>query len=209
MPPGKLHMMNRASRLCAIVLFATSPFLCGIAVSADAEWTALLDGSAPATLNNWSRIGVDNWRIEDGAVVADKQTVKDINFLISKVSYADFQLRAEFWVDGDTRSGILIRGLDPYRVHARNSYDINICDKCGDAGYGTGSIVNFAKVSPSVTAAGRWNTLEILAQGAHIVVTLNGAKTVDFIDSTFPGGPLALAYGGGVVKWRKVLIRAL
>jgi hypothetical protein len=29
------------------------------------------------------------------------------------------------------------------------------------------------------------------------------------IDSTFAEGPIALEYGGGVVKWRKVQIRTL
>src|SRR5262245_33828613 len=62
----------------------------------DAGWNTLLDGSNPKTLDNWNRVGDANWRVEEGTVVADKG--KGGN-LVSKNSYKDFQIRAEFWAD--------------------------------------------------------------------------------------------------------------
>ena len=35
-------------------------------------------------------------------------------------------------------------------------------------------------------AGGKWNTYEITAQGPHLVVVLNGQKTVDVQDSSTP-----------------------
>jgi hypothetical protein len=192
----------------ACLLFGASMLIGGESRCAESDWITLLDGAAPASLNNWSRIGVDNWRVEDGAVVADKRIVNDDNFLISNKAYSDFQLHVEFWVDASAQSGILFRGLDPYRVNPRNSYDLNICDACGD-GYGTGSIINFVAVKPPLLAAGKWNTVDVTAEGKHITVVIDGVKTVDMIDSTFPAGLLSLKYGGGVVKWRKVQIKPL
>ena len=58
-------------------------------------------------------------------------------------------------------------------------------------------------------AAGKWNAFEITAQGPHLVVVLNGQKTVDAQDSKHAGGPIALQYGSGVVKFRKVQIKPL
>jgi hypothetical protein len=40
-------------------------------------------------------------------------------------------------------------------------------------------------------------------------VTLNGTKTVSIRDDKFARGPLALQYGAGAVKFRKVQIRPL
>jgi hypothetical protein len=40
-------------------------------------------------------------------------------------------------------------------------------------------------------------------------VVLNGTKTVDVEDSKFASGPIALQWGRGVIKWRKVEIKAL
>ena len=58
-------------------------------------------------------------------------------------------------------------------------------------------------------AAGKWNTYEITAQGPHLVVVLNGQKTVDVQDSKHASGQIALQYGSGVVKFRKVQIKPL
>ena len=52
--------------------------------------------------------------------------------------------------------------------------------------------------------------IEITAQGSHLVVVLNGQKTADVQDSKHnAGGPFALQYGSGVVKFRKVQIKPL
>src|SRR5262245_50483581 len=73
--------------------------------SGQSGWVTLLDGT---NLNNWNTIGDANWRIADGAAVADKGN----GFLVSKNSYGDFQIRAEFWADDDANSGIFIRCSD-------------------------------------------------------------------------------------------------
>src|SRR5213080_3268313 len=105
----------------------------------DAGWVTLLDGSNPKTLDNWNRIGDANWRAEDGAIVADKGKG---GHLVSKNSYKDFQIRAEFWADHTTNSGIFIRCSDPNAITAINAYEVNIYDQRPDPSYGTGGIVN-------------------------------------------------------------------
>src|SRR5437016_5236884 len=169
---------------------------------ANAGWMTLFDGS---NLDNWNVVGDANWKLADGVVQADKGT----GFLVSKASYTDFQIRAEFWVDADANSGIFIRCSDPQQITAMNAYEVNIFDKRPDPTYGTGAIVNVAKVSPMPTAGGKWNTYEITAQGPHLVVMLNGQKTVDVQDSKHASGPFALQYGSGVIKFRKVQIKPL
>ena len=138
------------------------------------------------------------------------QADKGNGFLVSKSSYGDFQIRSEFWVDSDANSGIFLRCADPQKVTAVNCYEVNIYDKRPDPSYGTGAIVDVAKVDPMPKAAGKWNTYEITAQGSHLVVVLNGQKTADVQDSKHnAGGPFALQYGSGVVKFRKVQIKPL
>ena len=76
----------------------------------DTGWITLFDGTS-ASLNNWNRVGTANWRLEDGAVVADKGE-KGGGYLVSKNSYKDLMIRAEFWVSDDANSGIYIRCTD-------------------------------------------------------------------------------------------------
>jgi hypothetical protein len=46
-------------------------------------------------------------------------------------------------------------------------------------------------------------------KGDRLTVMLNGNRTVELQDSKFASGPLALQYGSGVIKFRKVQIRPL
>jgi hypothetical protein len=169
-------------------------------------WITLFDGK---NLDHWNRLGEANWMMADGVVQADKKLAEGGAFLVSKDSYADFQLRVEFWADTAANSGIFIRCTDPHKITATNAYEVNIFDTRPDPSYGTGAIVNVAKVDPMPKAGGQWNTFEITAKGPQLTVILNGSKTVDIQDSQFASGPIALQYGAGVVKFRKVEIRPL
>jgi hypothetical protein len=190
-----------ASIAASLLLAAT---LGGYAINAQAQaaWTTLFDGTHA---NDWTPIGNANWRLADGALVADVGT----GFLVSKKSYTDFEIRAEFWVDPDANSGIFIRCADPAKVTADNAYEVNIFDKRPDPSYGTGAIVNVAKIVNMPKAGGKWNTYEITAKGPEMTVVLNGVQTVQARDSKLASGPIALQYAGGTVKFRKVQIRAL
>ncbi|HEX9193460.1 MAG TPA: DUF1080 domain-containing protein [Burkholderiales bacterium] len=177
----------------------------------DAGWIVLIDGSTG--LENFSPIGDANWRAEDGAIVADKGKG---GYLVSKNTYRDFQVRAEFWADHTTNSGVFLRCTDPSKITATNAYEVNIYDQRPEPSYGTGAIVNVAKVSPMPKAGGKWNTYEITAKGSQLTVVLNGVQTVDVQDSQFAQGRLGLQYGsgpndapGGAIKWRKVQIKPL
>jgi hypothetical protein len=130
-------------------------------------------------------------------------------YIVSKDSYTDFEIRAEFWVDEDANSGIFLRCEDRNKVGADNCYEVNIFDKRPDPIYGTGAIVDVAKVVPMPRAANRWNIYEITAQGDHLVVVLNGQKTVDVRDGKHRSGPFALQSAAGTIRFRKVQIRTL
>jgi len=166
-------------------------------------WENLLDGT---NLNSWTSIGNANWRLYDGNVQAELGN----GFLVSNKSYQDFQIQAEFWVDEEANSGIFIRVSDPKTITAVNAYEVNIFDKRPDPTYGTGSIVNVAKVEPMPKAGGHWNTFDITAKGNHYVVYFNGVKTVDVTNNNLlKAGPIALQYAGGVVKFKKLQIRPI
>ena len=69
-------------------------------------WTPLFNGR---DFTGWDRIGDANWRVEEGVLIADRGN----GFLVSQQDYREFQLRAEFFVDSITNSGIYIRCTNP------------------------------------------------------------------------------------------------
>ena len=171
-----------------------------------AGWTTLLDDK---TMGDWNRVGETNWRMEDGAVVADKIVSKTPAYLVSKASYKDFVLRVEFWPSNDANSGIFIRCADPAKVGDHTCYEINIFDERKDPTYGTGAITHYVEVNPMPKAGGKWNTYEITAKGRDITAVLNGQKTAQLHNGLFGEGPIALQHGAGVIKFRKVQIKPM
>lgn len=169
-------------------------------------WTSLVDGTKG--LDNFNRVGDANWVATDGAIQASTGG-KAPGYLVTKNSYKDFMIRAEFWSSDDANSGIFMRCQDPGKINDENCYEANIFDQRPDPTYGTGAIVKVAKVSPMSKAGGKWNTYEITAKGNRLVLVLNGEKTVDVEDSKLASGPIALQWGRGTIKWRKVEIKAL
>lgn len=161
------------------------------------------------TMGEWDRIGDSNWRLEDGAIVADKKTTKTPNYLVSKKSFKDFVLHVEFWASDDANSGVFIRCSDPQKVGDHTCYEINIFDQRKDPTYGTGAITHFVEVSPMPKAGGKWNIYEIIAKGRQITVVLNGQKTAELRNGLWAEGPIALQHGAGVIKFRKVQIKPL
>ncbi len=199
--------MKRLSTFAlALLAGAASLHYSGVASGQSDGWITLLDGTKKG---DWTEVGKANWTMKDGALVADKLDGKDPSYLVSKESYKDFQIRAEFWTDEDANSGVFLRCDQRDKINSKICYEVNIFDKRPDPSYGTGAIVDVAKVDPMPKAAGKWNTYEITAQGSHLVVMLNGQKTADVQDSKHQSGPFALQYGSGVVKFRKVQIKPL
>jgi hypothetical protein len=190
----------------AVTTFAAVQFSPGASGQTGDGWVTLLDSK---TMGDWNQVGESNWRLEDGAVVADKKTSKDPAHLVSKQSYKNFQVHVEFWASDDANSGIFLRCQDPTKITDRSCYEVNIFDTRPDPTYGTGGIVHFAEVNPMPKAGGKWNTFEITAKGRQITVMLNGQKTVELHNGLFVEGPITLQHGAGVMKFRKVAIKPL
>jgi hypothetical protein len=165
-------------------------------------FTTLFDGKS---LKGWDVVGDANWSVANGEIQADKGS----GFLVTPVSYPDFQITLDFWVTDDANSGVFIRCSDPKKITAANAYEVNIFDKRPDQSYRTGGIVDVAKPSRVINTGGKWNTYDISAKGPKMTITLNGVKVVDVEDTKHAGGPIALQYGGGTVKFRNVRIRRL
>ena len=165
-------------------------------------WVTLFDGK---NLNNFNQVGNANWTLNNGVVEANMGA----GHLVSKESYTDFQIRVEFWSSNGGNSGVYMRCMDGSKITDKTCYEANVFDKRPDQSGRTGGIPNYAKPIAIVDAEGKWNTYDITMRGDHILVVLNGIKTVDTKDGTLKSGPIALQYMAGDIKFRKVEIRRI
>jgi Domain of Unknown Function (DUF1080) len=174
---------------------------------ANANRLTLIDGANG--LSNWTTLGNADWHADDGAIQADGPNDDKGGYLVSTQSYADFQIHAEFWVTSDAKSGIFFRCQNPTVINSKTCYEVQIFDQRPDQSYGTGSLVNVAKVTRAYPTGGKWNTYDITARGSHLTIVLNGERTVEVDNGNLANGRIVLQYRGGTVRYRAFQVKPL
>lgn len=181
-------------------------------------------------LSGWRTVGTAVWRVDhkegwpDMIVGGQEGDPKRSGLLVTTDTFNNFQLDLEFMIDehGKYNSGVYIRNATTDTGAIKTGYQVNIGrgaaqEYCG--GLYTDHWLAKGDETDTIRRPLDWNTLQITADGPHIVVFLNHQKVVDYVDPNpdprlLQKGPIALqTYGAeghaGWVKFRKLQIRDL
>lgn len=187
-----------------------------------AEPVKLFDGK---TFDGWEGDTAKTWRIDDGIIVGGslETTVPRNEFLSTKKSYGDFELKVEFKLLGDknkANAGIQFRTKRIPNHHEVIGYQADMGQDYWGALYDE-SRRNKVLAKPEAKTLEKlikhddWNEYTIRCEGAHIQLFLNGTRTVDYtetddkIDRT---GIIALQVHGGAkakVHYKNIRIEEL
>jgi hypothetical protein len=141
---------------------------------------------------------------------------------MTKQRFQDFEIELEFMIDehGKYNSGVYLR-QEPGKG-GRTGYQVNIGRGQAQeytAGLYTDHWLAKGDENDTIRKPLDWNRLRILADGAHVVVHLNGNQVVDFTDPNpdpkflRPGVIALQTYGAeghaGWVKFRDIRIREI
>jgi hypothetical protein len=199
--------MNRllALALAAFGLAATAVWLAGDAAAqekkvVDKDWVQLFNGK---DLSGWKAHpkSPGQWEVKDGAIVGSG--AKASHLFTDRDDYENFHFRIEAKVSDKGNSGQYFRakfaqGYPPgYEAQINSTHTDTIR---------TGSL--YPAFNPKLTKEQRdkiivkeqlvkpdeWFTQEVIADGNHIQIFVNGKQTVDFVDETnaFTKGHLAI-----------------
>jgi len=145
--------------------------------------------------------GASHWEVIDRALSPCGDTA---GYLISKDNYKNLVLTVDFRTGEDTNSGVFVRSLG-----SSLGYEVQIW-KSQPAGYNTGSIVGAGKTDREYKfIPDQWNHYEITTDGDHLVVLLNGAKTLDVHDSKFSDGAIRLQYQKFPIEFKNLKLREI
>ncbi|MEX0963896.1 MAG: DUF1080 domain-containing protein [Pseudohongiellaceae bacterium] len=202
-----MHSRIKLPRIITSLLLGSfTAMIFSTTFAAEGEWVTLIDGTEG--MENFNIVGDANWTAEHNAIQATEGS--GASWLVSKKNYSDFSLRVEFWASDDANSGIYMRCEDANRITDRTCYEANVYDQRADPSFGTGAIVHIAAIDePRPTAGNKWNVFVITLDGDHLVVELNNERTVDVRDDLLASGPIALQWGSGKLRFRKVAIKEL
>jgi hypothetical protein len=166
----------------------------------------LFDGKALDTWNLQMANRPSGWSVVDGAMTNEAKA----NNLVSKQTFKDFKIQAEYRIETGSNSGIYLRGR----------YELQVLDDFGKEPEPHGHMAIYAWVAPRVNAskpATEWQVMEAVLVGNKVTVTLNGQKvhdnaTIQAItggaldaNETQPG-PIMLQGDHGKVWYRKVTV---
>ena len=155
------------------------------------------DATAKAALP----IGGSRWEVVNGSI---SPCGDPAGYLTSTASFRDFVLTTDFRTAENTNSGVFVRSPG-----GTGGYEVQIW-KQQPAGYNTGSIVGTAKTAGVFNFKGDvWNHYEITADGDHLIVVLNGVKTLDVHDAKFPEGRVRLQYQKYPIEFRNIKVKPI
>ncbi len=201
-------LLRRANRLlaCALLLcFVPGTTTAIDKLSIESGFEVIFNGT---DLSGWQG-DPKLWSVEDGAIVgrtSDQDPIEQNSFLIWQDGrVGDFELRAEFQLEGNNNSGIMYRSapvpeagefvLAGYQadIHPKPSYLGMLYDERGrgivaESGQqvrikSDGSKdVQGEPISAATAQLGEWNELTIIAEGNRLTHKINGETTVTIID---------------------------
>jgi hypothetical protein len=176
-----------------------------------AGWVSLFNQK---DLTGWKThpVAPGDWRVEDGILIGRGPKVSHL--YTERGDYEDFHFRIEAKINAGGNSGQSFRKQFSAKIGG-DGYEAQIDSSSHKAK--TGSL--YIHTSPAVAIeqvlvpVDTWFTQEVIVRGNHIVILVNGQKTVDFIDknNNYVRGHLALQVydPATVVQFRRIEIKEL
>jgi hypothetical protein len=167
---------------------------------------ALFDGSSMDAFKLQHVARASGWSLESGTMTNSRGA----NNLVSKETFKDFRLEAEYKVEAGSNSGLYLRGR----------YELQVLDDHGKPPEKTGHMAIYGWTPPRVNAsrpAGEWQSAQAVLVGNRVTVTLNGQKVHDNAEiqaitggaldaiETAPG-PLVIQGDHNKVWYRRIVI---
>ncbi len=174
--------------------------------SAEPTWGKAISLFNGVDLTGWEAMGTNQWHVVNGVLTSPKAGAN----LVSKETFTDFKLHAEFRYPRGGNSGLYLRGRHEVQIEDSKGMEPGSLHMGGVYGF----------LAPNEDAAGNpgeWQTYDITLVGRMVTVVLNG-KTV-ILRQEIPGitggalnsdegspGPLLLQGDHSAVEFRRIVL---
>jgi hypothetical protein len=186
-------------------------------LSSEAGFQPLFNGK---DLDGWEVDTPGIWSARDGMIVGKTSALDHNDFLRTRKQFANFELRLSFrLVNGSGNSGVQFRSKPVPGSHEVAGFQADIGQQYWGCLYDESRRNKILVQAPADASANLqrdgWNHYAVTAQGDHIVLELNGIRTVDYVErepAIDRSGIIALQVHGGPpmeVQFKDIRIREL
>jgi hypothetical protein len=200
------HARAYTAALAAVLLALVPGCASSHAPASDPQSSrSLFDGH---TLSGWTPVGAAKWRVSDGNIVSDA----DVDgWLRTNEEYANFELSLEYRNPPKGNSGVFLRcpiAGSPYPA-PEFGYELQLYNE--DAEWATGSIEKYIqRLTPVSPAADVWHRIDIVADGPHFVIKIDGVKVLDGTANKRSAGYIGLQHHKeSKTEFRAIQVRRL
>jgi len=209
--------MKKLSLICALLVLASV----GVRAEDKDGWVTILDAKS---FKDWKvmpgKAGVEvkdtddakdfgkgKWTFKEGVLTGEG----DVSHIFSpRDDYENFEYKAEIKISDKGNSGQYFRTKLGNGFPA--GYEAQVNSSHTDPKR-TGSLYNFVNVTEQLVPPDTWFTQEVIADGNHIIIKVNGKVTVDYVDAknTHMKGHFAFQQHnlGSVVQVKNVQVKEL
>jgi hypothetical protein len=166
-------------------------------------WISMFDGK---TLDGWkANEHPDSWKVVDGAITGDGPAS---HLFWMRQECEDCEFRAEVKLNHSGNSGMYFRTA--FGPGFPKGYESQVENTSPDP-QKTGSLYGISKVLEQLVQDDTWWTQDIIAQGTHIIIKINGKTVTDTNNDRYTKGYLALQQHnqGSIVQFRNLMMRPL
>jgi hypothetical protein len=168
-------------------------------------WVSMFDGK---TLDGWkANEHPESWKAADGAIVGDGP-VSHLFWMTKECVNCEFY--AEVKLNHSGNSGMYVRAA--FGPGFPKGYEAQVENTSPDP-QKTGSLYGISKVTEQLIQDDTWWTQQVIIQGNHVIIKVNGKTVTDTTDpqSRYAKGYLALQQHnqGSVVQYRNLMMKTL
>jgi Domain of Unknown Function (DUF1080) len=172
-----------ARTLVKAVVLCSLTFAAAAGAASPESWETLFDGKITDSFRGWhSESMPQGWTVVDGALSKDG----NVDELLTRKQYANFDLRWEWKIGKDGNSGVFYRATREYDHVYWSGPEYQLLDDA-NAPDGKSQLTASASAyglysSPTglVKAYGEWNKSRLVVRGNHVEHWLNGKKAVEY-----------------------------
>ena len=139
-------------------------------------------------LKDWVTDTKHIWKAKDGVIIGHHKGLDHNDFLRTKESFGDFEMKAKFRLTNDVgNSGIQFRSENAAAPHEVSGYQADVGQQYWGCLYDESRRKRVLVTPPPEALASldrtAWNEYVIRAQGNFITIHLNGIRTVHYVET--------------------------